>query len=111
MVSRVFSGRAGRSIATNYVRAATSAQAPRPAPYPVQRGLTAAMRTAGQKEGATLRIIGLANDAPALLAPLEQSGHLTNVHFFAPTTRGPDGKLFRFHVEARVEPRTKIAEE
>src|SRR5208282_3421658 len=49
MVSRVFSGRAGRSIATDYVRAATAARAP--APYPVQRGLTAAMRAAGQKEG------------------------------------------------------------
>jgi general secretion pathway protein L len=71
----------------------------------------AAYLTEFRLEGATLRIIGLANDAPALLAPLEQSGHLTNVHFFAPTTRGPDGKLFRFHVEARVEPRTKIAEE
>jgi general secretion pathway protein L len=71
----------------------------------------AAYLTEFRLEGATLRITGLANDAPALLAPLEQSGHLTNVHFFAPTTRGPDGKLFRFHVEARVEPRTKIAEE
>jgi nitronate monooxygenase len=44
MVSRVFSGRAGRSIATKYVRAATAADAPPPVPYPVQRGLTAAMR-------------------------------------------------------------------
>jgi general secretion pathway protein L len=62
-------------------------------------------------EGATLRIVGLADDAPALLAPLEQSGHLSNVRFFAPTTRGPDGKRFRFHIEARVEPRIRIAEE
>lgn len=62
-------------------------------------------------EGGTLRVIGLADDAPALLAPLEQSGHLSNVRFFAPTTRGPDGKLFRFHIEARVEPRIKVAEE
>jgi general secretion pathway protein L len=71
----------------------------------------AAYLTEIRMENATLRIIGLADDAPALLAPLEQTGHLTNVHFFAPTTRGPDGKLFRFHIEARVEPRTKIAEE
>jgi general secretion pathway protein L len=62
-------------------------------------------------EGTTLRIIGNADDAPALLAPLEQSGHLSNVHFFAPTTRGPDGRQFRFHIEARVEPRIKIADE
>jgi general secretion pathway protein L len=62
-------------------------------------------------DGTTLRIIGNADDAPALLAPLEQTGHLSNVHFFAPTTRGPDGRQFRFHIEARIEPHTKIADE
>src|SRR6266480_4803315 len=51
MVSRVFSGRAGRSIATDYVRAATASSAPAPAPYPVQRGLTSAMRESGSKAG------------------------------------------------------------
>jgi nitronate monooxygenase len=54
IVSRVFSGRAGRSLATKYVRAATGPTAPTPAPYPIQRGLTAAMRaealTAGDIE-------------------------------------------------------------
>jgi nitronate monooxygenase len=44
VVSRVFSGRAGRSIATAYARAATGPDAPPPAPYPVQRGLTGPMR-------------------------------------------------------------------
>ena len=43
-ISRVFSGRAGRSIATDYVLAATAPEAPRPAPYPVQRALTARLR-------------------------------------------------------------------
>jgi len=51
VLSKVFSGRAGRSLATEYVRAATSAAAPPPAPYPVQRGLTSAMRAEAQKTG------------------------------------------------------------
>ena len=54
--------------------------------------------------------MGLAEDAPALLAPLERSEHVTNVHFIAPTARGPDGRLFRFSIEAHVEPRIKIGE-
>jgi nitronate monooxygenase len=66
MISRVFSGRAGRSIATNYVRAATSDQAPAPAPYPVQRGLTAAMRATGQKEGDVHRMQAWAGQSAAL---------------------------------------------
>ena len=61
-------------------------------------------------EKESLRIMGLAGDAPALLAPLERSDHLTDVHFFAPTARGQDGKLFRFSIEAHVEPRIKIGE-
>lgn len=60
-------------------------------------------------EGPVLRLSGSASDVPGLLAPLEQSGHLTGVHFFAPTTRSPDGKSFRFSIEAHVEPRIKIA--
>lgn len=50
-VSRAFSGRAGRSVATAYVQAATAAAAPIPAPYPVQRGLTQGMRDAAAKSG------------------------------------------------------------
>ena len=62
-------------------------------------------------ENATLRVTGLADDAPGLLAPLEQSGHLTSVRFFAPTTRGADGRSFRFSIEAHVEPHIKMAEQ
>ena len=59
----------------------------------------------------SLRILGLAEDVPALLAPLERSGHMTGVHFFAPSARGPDGNLFRFSIEAHVEPHIKVAED
>jgi len=66
MVSRVFSGRAGRSIANDYVLAATGADAPEPAPYPVQRGLTAAMRAAAQTEGDISRMQAWAGQSAVL---------------------------------------------
>ena len=49
MITRAFSGRPGRSAANAYVCAANSPTAPIPAPYPVQRGLTRAMREAANK--------------------------------------------------------------
>ncbi len=49
VITRAFSGRPGRSIATAYVRAALNG--PASAPYPVQRGLTSAMRESAQKAG------------------------------------------------------------
>ena len=51
MITRAFSGRPGRSVATAYVRAANAPNTPSPAPYPVQRGLTQGMREAAQKAG------------------------------------------------------------
>jgi nitronate monooxygenase len=49
LLTRAFSGRPGRSVATAYARAAAARDAPPPAPYPVQRGLTQAMREAANK--------------------------------------------------------------
>lgn len=56
IVTRAFSGRAGRSIATPYALAMEHTDAPEPAPYPVQRALTQAMRAEAAKED---RIDGL----------------------------------------------------
>ena len=52
--TRAFSGRLARAIATEYVRAA--AEGPKPAPYPVQRGLTAKMNAEAKKQNDIRRI-------------------------------------------------------
>ena len=46
-MTRAFTGRLARAIATDFVKAASAPDAPPPAPYPVQRGLTASMKEAG----------------------------------------------------------------
>jgi nitronate monooxygenase len=66
VVSCVFSGRPGRSIATNYVRAAMAPGAPPPAAYPVQRGLTAAMRAAALAGNDLERMQAWAGQAAAM---------------------------------------------
>jgi nitronate monooxygenase len=70
MITRAFSGRAGRSIATHYVRAAASPDAPAPAPYPVQRGLTAPMRAAAQAQSDLQRMQAWAGQSAALAKAL-----------------------------------------
>jgi general secretion pathway protein L len=57
----------------------------------------------------TIHIVGLTSDAPSLIAPLEHSQILTDVHFSAPTTREPDGKHFKFSIEGRVRPDVRLA--
>ncbi len=51
-LTRAFSGRLGRAIATAYVQASAGADAPVPQPYPVQRALTAPMRQAAVRDDA-----------------------------------------------------------
>jgi nitronate monooxygenase len=65
-LTRAFSGRPGRSLATRYITAASAPDAPAPAPYPVQRGLTAAMRAKAQKEGDLDRMQAWAGQSAAL---------------------------------------------
>ncbi len=65
-VTRAFTGRLGRAMRTAYVRAAQSPEAPLPAPYPVQRGLTAAMKEAGQQAQDIDRMQAWAGQAAAL---------------------------------------------
>lgn len=73
VITRAFSGRPGRSLATAYVRAAAAPTAPPPAPYPVQRGLTQAMRDAATKENDIERIQAWAGQS-AGLATAEPAG-------------------------------------
>ena len=66
VVTRWFSGRPGRSIKTAYLRATADPTTPPPAPFPVQWGLTRAMREASTK----------ANDLDALWAWAGQSASM-----------------------------------
>jgi len=75
MVTRAFSGRAGRSLATAYVQAAATPTAPPPAPYPVQRGLTQAMRDAAMKENDVARIQAWAGQS-AIMARAVSAGEV-----------------------------------
>ena len=77
LVTRAFSGRAGRSVANAYARAASLPAAPRPAPYPVQRGLTQSMREAG----------ATANDVDRMQAWSGQSGGLAQARRAGELTR------------------------
>jgi nitronate monooxygenase len=69
MITRGFSGRPGRSIATGYVRAAADPAAPAPAPYPIQRGLTQAMRDAAIKANDIERIQAWAGQSAGMARP------------------------------------------
>jgi nitronate monooxygenase len=75
MVSRAFSGRPGRTIATDYARAAAEQSAPAPVPYPVQRGLTTPMRNYAQQMSDVQRMQAWAGQSAAL-ARAEPAGEL-----------------------------------
>ena len=74
-LTRAFSGRLGRALATDYVAAAAAPDAPAPAPYPVQRALTGPMRAQAQRDGNLQRMQAWAGQS-ARLASAEPAAEL-----------------------------------
>jgi nitronate monooxygenase len=74
-LTRAFSGRLGRSVNNAYIRAAAERGAPPPAPYPVQRGLTQAMRDDAQNTNDKDRLQAWAGQAGAM-ARAEPAGDI-----------------------------------
>lgn len=88
LVTRAFSGRAGRSIATAYARAAAATDAPEPAPYPVQRALTQPMRDAAVKAGDIDRIQAWCGQSGRLAPARPAADHLRHLWDTARTMLG-----------------------
>ncbi|MGH6849669.1 MAG: NAD(P)H-dependent flavin oxidoreductase [Methylocella sp.] len=75
VLTRAFSGRPGRSVNNAYVRAAAENGAPPPAPYPVQRGLTQALRDDAQRTNDKDRLQAWAGQSAAM-ARAEPAGEI-----------------------------------
>jgi nitronate monooxygenase len=70
MLTRAFTGRLGRAVATDFVKAAAAPDAPAAAPYPVQRGLTAPMKEAGAAARDYHRMQVWAGQSAAMAKPI-----------------------------------------
>ena len=66
MLTRAWTGRLGRAIASDYTRAWELPGAPRPARYPIQRGLSSALRESGTTAGDIHRMQAWAGQSAAM---------------------------------------------
>jgi nitronate monooxygenase len=78
-LTRAFTGRLGRAVATNFVKAAASQAAPAAAPYPVQRGLTAPMKQAGATANDYHRMQVWAGQSAAMAKPVAAGTLVTDM--------------------------------
>lgn len=79
IATRAFSGRLGRSLRTGYAAAATAPDAPAPAPYPIQRNLTGAMRAEAAKANDLDRMQAWAGQGARLAQDLPASERVTQL--------------------------------
>ena len=93
MLTRAFSGRPGRSLATDYVRAAADPDAPPPASYPAQRGLTAAMRAEAEAQGDLQRMQAWCGQSARLASAAPAADYALDVWRQASALLGGDGRL------------------
>jgi nitronate monooxygenase len=70
MLTRAFTGRLGRAVATDFVLTSARSDVPSPAPYPVQRGLTSGVKQAGATAGDRHRMQLWAGQSAALAKPM-----------------------------------------
>jgi nitronate monooxygenase len=78
-LTRAFSGRWARALATGYVAAAAAPDAPEPAPYPVQRGLTTGLRQAAEAAGDLQHLQAWAGQGVALARPAPAAAWLARL--------------------------------
>ena len=66
MLTRAWTGRLARAIASDYARAWEAPGAPHAAPYPVQRGLASPLRESGASAGDIHRMQAWAGQSAAM---------------------------------------------